>query len=221
MIYSDGKVREASGIDVEIVREIARRLGLEVEFVACPWLRCLSLMEKGTVDIISSAYRKPDRESYMQYFDVPYLDRLPVAFYFLRDSGVRVDRYEDLHGIESVGVLKGACYFPRFDEDKAIRRFEVASQDQLFPMLAAGRIQVVAGYKPTENYRLIAEGYESLIERSSYEFDELAQVFMAVSRSSPLAGRFAEINEINRALIQEGFVGDVVKKYYDRFDPGR
>ena len=37
----------ARGIDVEVVREMAARLGLEVTFVECPWERCLNLMEFG------------------------------------------------------------------------------------------------------------------------------------------------------------------------------
>jgi polar amino acid transport system substrate-binding protein len=220
MIYSEGAEGEASGIDVEIVREIARRLGLDVELVACPWLRCLSLMEQGEADILSSAYKKPEREVFMRYFAAPFLDSLPIAFYFCREDGRAVDRYEDLYALSSVGVLKGASYFPRFDADKAIRKYEVVSQDQLFPMLAAGRIQAVAGYVPTENFRLIAEGYKGRIVRSAYVFEEEALVYMAMSRRSPLAGRFEEFDAVNEALIREGFIKAVVEKYYSRFEPG-
>lgn len=221
MVFGDSGVSGASGIDVEIVLEIARRMDMEVEYVPCTWDNCLDLMRKGKADILSSAYRKPDREEYMSYFSSPYLDNLPIAFYFRRGENIRVDSYEDLHKLSSVGVLKGASYFPRFDSDKAINKIEVESQNQLFPLLAAGKFQAMAGYVPTEDFRLAGEGYASLIARSKYEYSEPAQVFMAVSRKSPLAGRFDEMNAVNDALVREGFIKAVVRKYYSRHDAGR
>ncbi len=40
-----------SGIEIDIVKAIAGRLNLEVEFIECPWSRCLSFTEAGEVDI--------------------------------------------------------------------------------------------------------------------------------------------------------------------------
>ena len=209
--------RSASGIDVDIVREMARRMGLDLALVHCSWLRCLSLMENGEADLLSSAYKKPDREKYMDYLARPYLDSLPIAFYVKKGSGVRITDYADIYRLDSVGVLRGASYFAQFDQDTRVRKYEVASQDQLFPMLVSGRIQAMAGYVPTENYRLKAEGFAGQVERSAYVHDEKAEVYMAVSRKSPLAARLAEFNRVNEALFREGFIARVIREYYDRY----
>jgi polar amino acid transport system substrate-binding protein len=40
MIDADREDTDVSGIDVDIVHEIAKRMNLEIEFVRCPWAMC-------------------------------------------------------------------------------------------------------------------------------------------------------------------------------------
>jgi polar amino acid transport system substrate-binding protein len=217
MIGAGDTQESVSGIDVDIVQEIARRLQLNVEFVRCTWERCLELAKTGDVDLISSAYKKPDREEYMRYFDRPYLESLPIAFYSLQDKNYNIQVYEDIYQFKAVGVLQGASYFERFDKDPRVQKFEVHSQDQLFPMLLAGRLDVIAGYIPTENYRINVEGYRGKIVRSEFVSQEQVSVFMAVSKKSPFVNRMVEINQINDQLIKEGFVTQIIDAYYARY----
>lgn len=217
MIGADDENAAMTGIDVEIVQEIARRLGREVVFVRCPWARCLELMKAGDADLLSSAYKKPEREEYMRYFSRPFLDSLPIAFYTLKEKKVVINSYEDIYRLESVGVLRGASYFEQFDQDEKVKKFEVASQDQLFPMLLAGRVEAIAGYVPTENYRIKVEGYAGLVELSNYVYAEQAFVYMTISDKSPLASIFEQIDQINTQLVEEGFVQKIVNKYYEEY----
>jgi polar amino acid transport system substrate-binding protein len=217
MIGADDEQAVMRGIDVAIVQEIARQLGREVVFVRCPWARCLELMKSGEVDLLSSAYKKPEREEYMLYFSRPFLDKLPIAFYTLKTRPVVIDAYEDIYQLETVGVLRGASYFQQFDQDAKVKKFEVASQDQLFPMLLAGRLDAIAGYMPTENYRLKMEGYGDKIELSTYVYEEQAFVYMTVSKKSPLADIFAQVDRINTRLVAEGFITKIVNQYYDEY----
>lgn len=219
MIGADEQGKEISGVDVEIAREIAKQLNLELEFVKCPWARCLELMKAGDADLLSSAYKRPEREAYMLYFETPYLDQLPIAFYFEKGAGLTVAKYEDLYRLKSIGVLRGAGYFERFDQDAQLKKYEVASQDQLFPMLAAGRLDAIAGYVTTENYRIIAEGYAGKIERSQYEYAETAYVYMTLSKKSPLAQRLDEFNQVNTQLAKDGVLARIRDAYYAKYTP--
>ena len=47
------------GIDALVLDEIARRAGLEFDYVECPWVRCLMMLQDGSVDMITTA--RPDR----------------------------------------------------------------------------------------------------------------------------------------------------------------
>jgi polar amino acid transport system substrate-binding protein len=217
MIGAGNEDTEMSGIDVDIAQEIAGRLKLQLNFIKCTWDRCLELMKNGEADLLSSAYKKPEREDYMLYFDSPYLDRLPIAFYSLKEKAYSIKKYEDIYQFERVGVLKGASYFERFDKDGLVKKFEVPSQDQLFPMLLAGRLDLMAGYLPTENYWIQVSGLSDKIERSDFEFAEQALVYMTISKKSPFAGRFQEFNQINQDLLKEGFIPHTIQTYYEKY----
>ena len=219
MIGAEKEEHAISGIDVDIVRKIASKTHLDIEFIKCPWARCLKMMESGEVDILSSAYKTPERELFMRYFDIPFLRSLPISFYFRKGTGYKIESYEDLHSLESIGILRGASYFQQFDKDAALNKTEVATQDQLFPMLLQGRFEVMAGYVPTENYRIITEGYGGKIEKSAYEYREPADVFMAISRKSSLIGRFDELNAINAQFFEQGVIQEIVDSYYRKYTP--
>ena len=98
-----------------------------------------------------------------------------------------------------------------------MKKFEVASQDQLFPMLLAGRLDAIAGYIPTENYRLKVEGYGDKVEHSQYVYEEPAFVYMTISHQSPLVALFAQVDQINTQLVEEGFIQKVVDQYYAEY----
>lgn len=218
MIGAVGENDPVSGIDVEIVKEIARRLGCDVRYIRAPWIRCLNLLETGRADLLSSAFKTREREGYMKYLTDPYLHSLPVAFYFRNDSGFFVDRYEDLYRYQNIGVLKGGDYFPRFDQDDQLAKVLVTSQDQLFPMLVSGRLDLIAGYVDTENFRLVQEGYKGKVGRSVFVFDNPVEVYLTVSRKSAWLSRFAEIDRIHKDLLKSGFIQQVTRKYKSRYD---
>jgi ABC-type amino acid transport substrate-binding protein len=81
----------------------------------------------------------------------------------------------------------------------------------------AGRLDAVAGYVPTENYRITIGGYRDQIERSEYEYQEQALVYMAISKKAQLVARIDQINQINHQLIAEGFISKIVNRYYEKY----
>ncbi len=85
----------ATGIDIDIIEEIAKRMNLKIVFRITPWKRCLINGKMGTVDIISSLLKKPEREEYMLYFDRPYKLKTAKCFYFRKGEGNLIQRYED------------------------------------------------------------------------------------------------------------------------------
>ncbi|GAB6088892.1 hypothetical protein JCM12856_04850 [Spirochaeta dissipatitropha] len=53
---------ENPGVYVEILREVADRLAIELELVRMPWQRCLLEIERGQVDAINSSVREERRQ---------------------------------------------------------------------------------------------------------------------------------------------------------------
>ena len=217
MIGAANESEPVLGIDVDIVNEIARRLDCDIHYVRAPWIRCLDLLKTGRADLLSSAFQTPERQEYMTYLSEPFLRSLPIAFYFRKRSGFSINRYEDLYQFSSVGVLKGASYFERFDRDSKVAKVSVTSQDQLFPMLVSGRLDIIAGYVDTENYRLTHEGYQGKVERSALEIRNPVKVYIAISKRSPWQKRIAEIDRIHHQLLKEGFIQNVIDRYEHQY----
>lgn len=123
MIGADKEDSTLSGIDIEIMNEISKRAGFQIEYIRCPWVRALELIKSGKADLLSSVYKRPDREEYMIFFDRPFLNELPIAFYFRKDSGIKISKYSDLYNYKNIAVLRGASYFPKFDSDKKLSKY--------------------------------------------------------------------------------------------------
>ncbi|MCE2595723.1 transporter substrate-binding domain-containing protein [Motilimonas cestriensis] len=112
---------EYSGIDVELVKELAQRLGLTLTFYQCPWQRCLNMMEWGGVDILSTVIKSPDRESYMQFLKPAYYLNSANVIYLKRGAKVHIETQQDLYSL-NIGVVRGAKHSPEFDSDLNITK---------------------------------------------------------------------------------------------------
>lgn len=49
---------QVTGINIEIIKEMASKLGVQIKYKKCPWKRCLAFMEKGKTDLMSSLVKK-------------------------------------------------------------------------------------------------------------------------------------------------------------------
>lgn len=81
-------------------------------------------------------------------------------------------------------------------------------------MLIHKRVQLMAGYMPTENYFISINNYSDIIEKSTYSYNEKAHVYMAVSKKSDLSKKIRLLNKINNDLSREGVTSKIIKKYY-------
>ncbi len=210
------KDNQISGIDVDIVKEIARRMNLEAAFYKCPWIRCLKSMEEGSVDVLTNAVKKPDREKYMFYPDKPFVTDLPIVFYFKKGKGSAVRKYEDLCNY-TIGCERGALYFEQFDNDTKLKKHPLPLYRQLFQMVQAERIDGVIGYKYTLDYIISEMGLQGVFEETFYRYPNEVEAFITVSKKSPLASRFAEFNKIHGQLLEEGFVDRIKKEYFTKY----
>jgi polar amino acid transport system substrate-binding protein len=211
------KDNQICGIDVDVVREIAKRMNLDVTFYRCPWRRCLKSMEVGTVDVLTNAVKKPDREKYMLYCDKPFLTDFPIVFYFKKGKGSVVKTYEDLYKY-TIGYERGAVYFDRFDNDRKMSKVPWHTYDKLLNLLNEERIDGVIGYKDSLNYIISEMGLQGAFEETSYRYAvSHNESFITVSKKSPLASRFAEFNRIHDQLLKERIVDKIKKGYFEKY----
>jgi polar amino acid transport system substrate-binding protein len=168
------------GTDVLMLEELASQIGIVLEYVECPWRRCLVMIEAGEVDLISSITKSPERQRYLQFIEPPYRNGYDIYFY---TRGTDLKRYEDLQGL-TIGLIRGSAYFERFDQDQSLAKFAVTREEQLIEMLSRGRLDVVVGIGRNLDYLIQPQQLSTVIRKTSLVVPTIAPTYIALSRKS-------------------------------------
>ncbi len=207
--------KEVSGINIDILKEIANRLGLQLKFKKCAFKRCLRMMQDGTADIQAGVLKRPEREEYMLYVDPPYKKKSTKAFYVKRGKKVFIKKYEDLYDIR-VGVMGGSKYFPRFDSDPRIEKYELPNTIQQLQLLERGRVSAIIGTEQSIDYMIIIEGFEATIQKTSFKYDREVLAYFALSKKSPYAKELHKFNKVMQQLVTEGMIDKITHNFYKK-----
>jgi polar amino acid transport system substrate-binding protein len=202
------------GIDALVLDEIARRTGLEFDYVECPWARCLIMLQNGSVDMITSIAQTEERKESMDFLEPPMRDNYAISFYTNVKAKHAISRYEDLYGLD-IGVIRSSAYFERFDQDHKLQKTFVTRETQLVDMLASQRLDVIAGIGANLDYLIHETGRSGVIKKSSFEIETENPAYIAVSKKSKYKGvvprlekalsdmrRANEIEEIERNFLE-------------------
>ncbi len=169
--YLDAKNNNTfSGIDAEIITEIAKRLGIaKVEMKHIPFENLLIELNNGSVDMVTDAmYIKPERLSKAYFTNQWY--REGEAVVIKKDSAIKTK--EDLKD-KTIGGQKGMTFLEtaqKWQQEGKVKEVKVFnSQAELMMAVNTGKIDacitdgIVAGYTLKQNADLalrIMEPYE-------------------------------------------------------------
>jgi polar amino acid transport system substrate-binding protein len=134
---------ELTGFDVEIMNEIASRIGLEAEYVDSPFDTIFTDLANGQFDVvISGATITPEREQQVN-FSEPYFSSLQ-ALVVSDDSGIA--SFEDLGDGDAVSVQSGTTGETWAEENLAPNGVEIRAFPEYPPVynaLEAGQVDGV------------------------------------------------------------------------------
>lgn len=200
------------GIDVGLLTEIAKRLGLELHLHPCPWRRCLKTLEDGYIDVLTSFAYTDERAQFAHYIKPSYSEVTPV-FYYNRDNPVEIADYIDLRHL-TVGAVVDSRYFEPFDSDTSLDKFEAGSEIILLRMLSAKRLDAIVGSDSNADFEIRKNHMEDVIAKAPYRSGHRNEIHMAISRKSPLMTRTEQIAEIMQDLLDEGFIDRLHEQYW-------
>jgi polar amino acid transport system substrate-binding protein len=211
--WSIVKPKPIHGINIEIVKEISRRLDLKPRYILYPWRRCLKMMELGKGDIMTGLLKRPEREEYMLYVEPPYKTSSTKAFYVPKGQKNRILKYEDLFNL-NIGTTIGSKYFEPFDSDSRIIKYPIATDLQNLLKVEKNRLDALIGTGTHIDYLIYSEGFYGEFEKTVFRYDRQINVHMAISKKSPYADELPLFNKTMEQLVTEGTIDKIIDTFF-------
>ncbi len=120
-------LKHLTGLDVQLVRAICKRMGYEVLFEEVPWKQHQNDVKEGIRDIAAGAFKNEERASYA-YYSAPYRTETDVLY--IRSADASRFKFKDASNLMRLftersvrlGVVEGFYYGPtvtRYIQDPA------------------------------------------------------------------------------------------------------
>lgn len=143
---------QARGINIDLIREAFRRMGLTPVFELRPWKRALLELRTGEIAGLSSGFKTPEREAFACFPSEPLAEEVNVIV-VPQGSELRIASPDDLRGL-SVGVVRDYTYGPKIDSLRSFRRVEANTSQQLLDMLLNGRMDAALGNRAVFEHQM-------------------------------------------------------------------
>ncbi len=187
------------GAYAELIRELAKKLNMQIEFNKCPLKRCLKMMEDGTADIIIGINDHSERKKYIQFINTPIKMSTAKVFYLKKGGRHTIQKYEDLKKLKVIGTKLGAKYFTQFDNDTELHKYPVTDNTQILLMLILDRIDAVAISEDQGEYLISMLRIRGEVEKAIYSHKDYSPRYIGISKKSHY---FSKIDKIESAMNQ-------------------
>lgn len=203
-----------TGFDVELMEEIARRMGVTIEWTDMPFDSLIAAVQGNKIDLSIAAFNyDEERDKTVDFTDAYYTseDALVVLESFMGDTPTPDNLDQFIVGVQS-GTTQDGWLTDNYEATGKLTAdtlFRYERVDQVFMDLQAGRIQVVmADYVPAKTL--------------ANQFGGMKIVYQGVLSSGPMnivipdgdKNLQAEINKIIKELQDEGFIDALAVKYF-------
>jgi polar amino acid transport system substrate-binding protein len=183
------------GVCAAVAQRAIERLGYRVDLsYVGPWKRCQALIEAGQVDVNICSFRNPDRQRY-SVFAEPRMAQNRIAVFVQKQRAARIPfrQWDDLKGLRT-GLVAGVSMGPDFDSflDHHTQVERATDMGSVLRMLVRHRVDIVpfgreAGQLQVERHRFA----DDIVPLATDAL--VGDLFVSVSRTSPLAHRIGEI----------------------------
>jgi len=195
---------EFIGINIDVIKLLAKKLNKKINYINCPFARCMSLAKDGDVDLVISIKKSAERMKFLTYLDKPYNTQyFPLNFFVKKNSQININHYDDLKDLR-IGTIRAALYYDKFDQDHSLNKIEVPTYRQLVQLLLKGRIDTFLEREESVVPWIDKNTYEQQINIANYQHSKSVESFIAISKKSSLIKELSEINKAQDQLINNG-----------------
>lgn len=203
----------SKGIAVELVREIFRRYGKDIQLQAVPWKRALFQMERGLADLLPMVTQSEARQEYMVFTQPVYTDPIVFAYKPSTIGPLKWKGWEELRQYV-IGTVHGYEYGSSWN--LAVKqhglRTEPSNKDAFnLKKLMAGRYDLTLQYRSVakEILKTFPEDHGIVLDSKAISQTDFR---FAISKRSPLAKDIELIDQIITDMKADGSYGKIMKK---------
>lgn len=204
--FSMRKGDEFTGFDIDVMNEVAKRLGVEVEYVATPWDSMFAALGAGRFDIVANQVTSnPEREKLYDLSD-PYVETGGVLV-VAEDNPKDLQTLSDLEGMRAAENITSSWAEVAKEYDAEI--VAVDGMNEAMANLREGRVDAIVNDKlAVRNY--IATSPDPGVKVVD-ETEETSQSVFAAKKGS---GYMPAINQVLAEMEQDGTTQQIYDKYF-------
>lgn len=202
---------ELTGFDVELVREIAKRLGLKATFVDVDFATIFTQLASARFDMVASATTITDERKKQVDFSTPYFISL-LALTVDKQKSPNIDSTDDLKSGDTLAVQEGTTsetYAEKNLQPKGITVRVFPDGPDPYNALEAGQATAVLFDEPSA----IAEVAKRPTLSIAYAFDSGDRYGFPINPKND--NLRAEIDRVLKAIIDDGTYDEIFDKYPD------
>ena len=201
--YREGK--NIVGFDIDLIKEIARISGFEIEFVDMQFDGLLPALESGKIDlIISGMTATEDRKKFVDFSSPYYSTKQAILVY---QDEQKIQSFDDLVG-RKVGVVLGFTGDILVSKIPNIQSQKFNAASEVILALKSKKIEaVVMDYETAKNYA--KQNSELKLVQTDFASEEYA---IAMRKGNEeLLGK---INQAIKQIKENGFYDGLIAKYF-------
>jgi polar amino acid transport system substrate-binding protein len=201
-----------NGLASDLVSTALARAGYPTTYAEVPWARAVQGLQRGTYDVVVSAWYADDRATF-GYFSQPYLINR-IRFLQRKGSAIQFSQLSDLYA-HSIAVVRGYAYGSQFDQDNQLHKVEVGGFAMGARMLHARRVQLTLEDEIVARYHLRRELVE-LKDELEFLPQPLSEngLHILVSRQHPQHRQIAKaFNQAIEAMRADGSYAAIFQRH--------
>ncbi len=203
--FRDSESNEITGYDVEIAREVAKRIGMKVEFVPTEWKGMFGALDTERIDMVANQVTITDERKQKYAFSEPYT--VSGGQVIVHEDNNDIKGIEDLKG-KTVGTTQGSNYAKAAEEaganlkyykgiaqvltDLNVKRIDAALNDRLF----------IQQELKDDSYKVKAVG------------DPFNQTKMAFAFRKGQDELIEKVNNAMKEMKEDGTLEEISQKYF-------
>jgi len=210
-----------SGIAFDVLMEVKRRVGLNLEIIRLPQKRMLTYFRKGDLDLEPAA-NPTWRSAYkhLSVYSIPYF-QVQHVIYVRESTEINGNYASDFKG-KTIGARLGYNYdlsIGNSFNNELIKRKDSKQHDTSLKLLKAGRIDGIVVDRQELKYWINKLNYDSDNYKEAYDIGPSIDVSMRLHISQ--ANLLPQLNQTLKEMLEEGFVDRAIIKYTSKSEGHR